>query len=202
MPDRIIHLNALNLDLPVNDNVFFHDDGFVQDLNMHFAMTAARYGASRKEIEELLENTEILGRMRAFRNQGELHIYIGYYVDRSEIQQLQTRGHEETHVLYTLGALSALKDAMKEKFSLDINFEKVYHLTQDHYKLSEVSADIGGLFAVHQTFGRRKMIDYYKPLAAEYEYLDLAFDIYLEAMNGPKPSLLRWLPIPFRRNGV
>ena len=191
MPEKRIRLSALDLKVPVAENVFFHDDGFVQDLNIHFAMKAASYSVTQKEIEELFENRTILGRMRAFRYRHETHLYIAYHQHKNEIQRLQTRGHEETHVLQATGNLDILQEAMRKRAKLQIDFDKLHDKIKDWFEFNEVSADIGGLFAVHQEFGSERVIGYYQGIAHLFKYFHPAFQTYRMAVNNNLPFLER-----------
>ena len=191
MPEKRIRLSALDLKVPVAENVFFHDDGFVQDLNIHFAMKAASFSVTQREIEELFENRTILGRMRAFQYRYEKHFFIAYYKNKNEIQQLQTRGHEETHVLQATGNLGFLQEAMKKRAGLEVDFDRLHGRIKDWYEFNEVSADIGGLFAVHQEFGSERVINYYQGIAHLFKFFSPAFRVYKDAVNDNLPLLER-----------
>ncbi len=192
MLEKRIYLSALNIEAPIPPDVHFHDEGFVQDLNMHFVMKAALYAVARHEVEEVVKNRTIFGRTVVFRRDNQRYIYMACCKNNDEVQRTQTRGHEETHVLQLTGNFHLFEELVR-RAKLKIDFRRLENHVESLEELTEVTADIGGLFVCHKKFGFERVIKHYKDIAKQFQYLGPAFEIYRSAVHKSLPLMDRWV---------
>lgn len=180
MVDKTVHLNALDLDVSISEDLNFSDDGFVKSIEEHLGFLDWKYGQKMN-----LTRKEVRGRVgtchrRVYGGKDFFHLF---YLDSGRpIQNLEVRAHEETHFLHLVERLDFLSEQMKKRQNVEIDFEEIASAIPIIDSRLEIIADLGGIYAMHCSFGFEKMRDYCISLSSDKDLIS-AFDIYYLAIE-------------------
>ncbi len=125
---RYAHMEILDLTIPLDENHYFFDDGFVDDIYNHYKELRKKYNVKQDNIDEekkRLSFLNIRGKTEIFKYGNKKHgnkIFIHIYYKKhkcdidwngvvlnKDVIDIITRAHEETHVLNFLGKTGYLK---------------------------------------------------------------------------------------------
>jgi hypothetical protein len=133
-------LKILGIQSPLRDKEEFYDDGFVASLQEYKAGLLKKYNSYQPE--EVL-NSKDFGTTGTFWVGDRIYYHIAYIDQGSEVRNLNTRAHEETHVLADSGSLELLI----HRILIDLNLTLNLSLINEPDK-RDVIAEIGGIYAV------------------------------------------------------
>lgn len=164
MVEKIVHLNALDLDVSVPKNINFQDLGITNCLPSTYREICRKHNVEsiREEEEDLLhcrgahfflKHEEIIPEEGFLISKNIFYSYIFYRELSSQTASLITRSHEETHFLDAHDNLHILSSEIRERVGVNIDFEKLKEEQQGKRKRREVIAEIGARFAIHQRYG-------------------------------------------------
>lgn len=183
MVEKIIHLNALDLDVSVPGNVSFYDDGFVDNLDEHMNILNFRYSGQFLSDPKYLAPEGAAGNLMMLGNSRlNLYRFHIFYLNSSS-HPISTRGHEETHFLHAVKKLSVLSERILHRQGVEMDFEYVKKEVPDRADRCEVIAEIGGIFCQYQRNGWQSILDFQKsdlPRSAHFEW---AMDFYSLAID-------------------
>ena len=179
MAEKIVHLNALDLDVFVPEEISFHDDGFVDDLGAHEYFINWRYRGNFPPIESFSTSENNKGHILYSAHFKCFHIA---YLNSSS-HPLHTRVHEETHFLHAVKRLPILSQRIMQRQGVEIDFDKIKGEIEDPEERRETFAEIGGVFAQYQRIGWQGVCDFYASRLPRSEFFDDAFKIYSRAIE-------------------
>lgn len=141
--DKKILLKVLGIEVPVNDNIEYHDDGFVSSIEVYKKRLLKRYNNNTNNL-----NKDCSGTFGRFESDGKIHHHIAYLNQEHNSLNIQTRAHEETHVLDSLGYLDLLEKKIIDEFMVGISFGLIKCFDNFFKDKSEIIAEIGGIYAL------------------------------------------------------
>lgn len=114
---KTIHLPRLDLEFLAHDGVYFHDDGLVEDVGRHSDEVLEKYGLepyvrSWEDVAGRFEHVSIF--YHAYQADPEIHYHIFVRSNLHSDVTMFCQGHEETHVLFQMGKICLLKDALDD----------------------------------------------------------------------------------------
>jgi hypothetical protein len=179
MTEKTIHLNALDLDVSVDNSIKFYDDGFVKDLGAHEYFINWKYKNTFPQVSELAIDPFDAGHMLFIK---ELKIFHIAYLNSSSCP-IRTRGHEETHFLHAVKRLNVLSERIRQRQGIEIDFNKIIRKVSDVKSRREVIAEIGGIFCQYQRNGWEDVSRVLELYPARSYYFDQAYEIYCAALE-------------------
>jgi hypothetical protein len=134
-------LEILDIPITLNENEEFWDDGFVDSMRDYKIKLLKKYNSYQPE-EEL--SKKVFGTHGTFWVGPKTYYHIAYEDQLEDIRNINTRAHEETHVLTELGYLDILTNKMKcSKINLDLNLMLMFNER-------ELIAELGGIYAIQK----------------------------------------------------
>lgn len=179
MAEKIIHLKALDFDLPIPECVNFHDDGIVSDLQDHMGFLNWRYTGRLLESEFVIQEGTVginAGFSSPSGERYDLHIF---YLNAPYLDEV--RGHEETHFVHSIKRLSNLSKVIKLREGIEIDFDKIRSQIPNRINRIETIAEIGGIFAFSQKNGWDSVCKFRNYSTLRSAYFNDAFNIYASA---------------------
>jgi hypothetical protein len=107
------HFSALGLEVKLDENQHYHDDGLVENLDVHRERLDKKYGQRTQRIKGAGACYVYKYRRISFppRFRSEIHVHIFY-----KASDVGIRGHEEAHALAYLGKLRNLWGRIKDLY--------------------------------------------------------------------------------------
>lgn len=183
MVEKIVHLNALDLDVPVPENIFYFDEGFKQDVLEYRKELYKKYGCI-KYLKKIEKDNEILinglhSYLKEYNGSRFFHIY--YLNKLNDQQNFLIRSHEETHFLHAIKKLPLLSEKISREVGVLLDFEEIRNKYDDRDTRLEVVAELGGIFGVHRRYSFQEAIETSKKI--ENVYIGIARELYIEAYS-------------------
>lgn len=182
LKEKTVHLNALDLDVSVPENVYFYDDGFVESLGGHEYYVNWKYAGKLPPIKSIIDSEQHVGHilyLKDFRD--GRHFYIAYL--HSSSSPINTRGHEETHFLQETNRLSFLSRRIMQRQGVEIDLEEIQSRIVDKHQRLETTADIGGIFCKYQRDGWQSVLNFQRSNLPRSQYFEEAYTIYSSAIE-------------------
>ena len=167
---KIAKLEILGIEFPLSKNQEFSDDGFVNSLKDYKIWLLKRYTSYQPE-EEL--NKGEFGTTGTFRVSANVYYHIAYTNQGDEGRNINTRAHEETHVLNDLGHLDLLTAKILDDLNINLDLSLI-----NLFNEKELIADIGGIYALY-----KRKIDPYNIKKFRSKKFQEALEIYEEVTS-------------------
>lgn len=180
MIEKIVHLNALDLDVSVPWNVSLYDDGVVGDIREHLNELFFSYFGKFESIPENFVPAGVAGGCTCFPINNKLYNFHTFYLDTAA-NTYQTRGHEETHFLQKINRLPLLFTQIFSEQGIGINLERISKEIFIAHDFEEIISEIGGIFAQSQRDSWQSVYEFYKSDLPRSNYFDWALAVYCEA---------------------
>jgi len=103
-----VRLNALNMDVSVANNVFYFDEGYVQDLKPKLDFLKWKHGIGEYPVP----NNAFGHMVCADSGQGSF-FYVFYLKSQDGWTDIRVRAHEETHALDKMAGLQQLNGRIR-----------------------------------------------------------------------------------------
>jgi hypothetical protein len=191
MNEKIVHLNALDLDVSIPKTINFYDDGFVDDLGAHQYYVAWKYSYHFPSIDSFSSDSSTAGHILYTPDFRNFHIV---YLKNS-FCPIKTRGHEETHFLHAIKRLPVLSQRILQRQGVEIDFNEVKESIQNVKVRREVIAEMGAIFCYYPHVGWGSVEKFVDSKSPRSLYFSEAYNRYCIAINqsekiGRKGSLL------------
>ena len=182
-----VYLSALNMELLVPECISYEDKGFVKSTKSYANFLEWQGTWNPNSFFQTEEEGQLqVGGLRGLRNFEGGYNFIAFYShDANPVVELATRAHEETHFIHIVNCLDQLGDRMRRSQGIDIDFRRVRKKMNSFKEKKEVIAELGALFAVHQSYGLNAVREYPSEF---YEYMSSAQTIYLRSIENFKNS--------------
>lgn len=140
---KTARLETLDIEVLLLENEEFHDDGFVKSIRDYQIQLKQRYYSYHPTEKELEKPTfGICGEMY---NGSNVYYHIAYKDQEDNFLNLQTRAHEETHVLWHLNKLNLLEEKITQNLRITIDLSAMKDFGE-----SELIAEIGGIYPLQK----------------------------------------------------
>ncbi len=137
----IARLKVLGINALIGFNSY-HDDGYVDSIKKHLSRLNKKYPNQINWNEPAIGMC--IGGKRLFRT----HIHIFYLDQKSDINNIRTRAHEETHVLDYFDRLDILEKIILLEQKVKINFNELREDNDDCLIDRQVRAELGAIYAL------------------------------------------------------
>jgi hypothetical protein len=135
---KTFRLVILGIDLPQSENEEFHDDGFVESIREYKIRLLRDYHSYQPE-EEL--NKQVFGTHGQFWVGSKIIRRIAYLDQKDDARNINTRAHEETHVLAESGYIDLLTDKILQDLGISLDLSLMLRFDQ-----KDLVSEIGGIY--------------------------------------------------------
>jgi len=164
------NLEILGIDLPQSENEEFYDDGFVESIRDYKIRLLRDYHSYQPE-EEL--NRDVFGTHGMFWVGSKIIRHIAYLDQKDNARNINTRAHEETHVLAESGYLDLLTNKILRDVGISLDLSLMFRFGQ-----KELVSEIRGIYPLKRLGINPRSIEKFRD-----ETFRVALEIYEEAIQ-------------------